>query len=240
MTTEERREKTRQYYQEHAEEIKKKARQYYQEHAEEIKKKALQYYYDHQEECKERCREKKKNDPEYKDRARQCNKRYNKKHRQERNEYSLKWKADHPEHVNRHRQHIHDRYHNDPAYRGSRLFYRYKRLDIKKNVAPADPSEYPTLEEVNEMLLQPCVFCNESDWHKIGLDRKDNRFGHIRGNIQPCCKRCNDKKGKRSNEEFRQAIADGRIKLKTVKTVKAETCDPAVPAMPNMRSLLSE
>jgi 5-methylcytosine-specific restriction endonuclease McrA len=105
-------------------------------------------------------------------------------------------------------------------------------------VVPTDLSEYPTQEEVNEMLLQPCVWCGQSDWHKIGLDRKDNRFGHIRNNIQPCCKRCNEKKGKLSNEEFRQAIAEGRIKLKIVKAVKADADTAAIPAMPSMRSLL--
>ena len=87
------------------------------------------------------------------------------------------------------------------------------------------------------MLLQPCVFCGESDWYKIGLDRKDNRLGHIRGNLQPCCKRCNSKKRELSNEEFRQAIAEGRIKLKAVKIVKTDA-DAAIPAMPTMRSLL--
>lgn len=174
-----------------------------------------------------------------KEKMREYMRQYNKERRQEHNEYVLKWKAEHPEHVKRQQQRqiqrAHDRYHNDPAYRGYRLFINYKRLDIKKNVMPADPSDYPSQEEVSEMLLQPCVFCGERDWHKIGLDRKDNRFGHIRGNIQPCCKRCNDKKRELSNEEFRQAIDDGRIKLKTVKAVKA---DPAIPAMPSMRSLL--
>ena len=109
------------------------------------------------------------------------------------------------------------------------MLYGYKYFDRKNNVAPTDPSEYPTQEEVNEMMLQPCVWCGESDWRKIGLDRKDNRFGHIRDNIQPCCKYCNAKKSKRSNEEFRQRIADGRIKLKTV---KADADTPRIPAMP--------
>lgn len=229
MTTEERREYAHEHYRNNKDKYKEYHRKWREKNAERVKEQKRKWNEKNAERIKElshlNYEKKKNNDPEYAERQRQ--RTYNRYHndpeyvKQHLQHIKNKYQND-PEYAKRQRQYSHDRYHNDPAYRGSRLFYRYKRLDIKKNVAPADPSEYPTLKEVNEMLLQPCVWCGETDWHKIGLDRKDNRFGHVRGNIQPCCKRCNDKKGKLSNEEFRQVIAD----------------TTAVPAMPSMRSLL--
>lgn len=193
------REHAHKYYREHAEERCEKARVYYHKNKEKYKEYDLKWREKNAERVKELSRlkyEKRKNDPEYKERTRQ----YNKKH---------------PEYAKRQLQYRKDKYHNDPAYRGCLKFYGYKRFDREKNLVPVDSSEYPTRDEYVRLFMQPCVFCGESDWHKIGLDRIDNSLGHVRGNLQPCCWSCNSKKKNMSIDEFRQKIADGRIKMKT-------------------------
>ena len=47
-----------------------------------------------------------------------------------------------------------------------------------------------------------CVYCGESDWHKLGCDRKDNSLPHTPSNVVPCCEACNKKRGRKLFEEF--------------------------------------
>lgn len=55
-----------------------------------------------------------------------------------------------------------------------------------------------------------CHYCGETDWHKLGCDRKDSSLPHTPENCVPCCKHCNDKKNKTPYEEFMRMI--GKIK----------------------------
>lgn len=47
-----------------------------------------------------------------------------------------------------------------------------------------------TRELIAEYIAQPCFYCGGDDV-SMGLDRIDNSQGHIVGNVNPCCNRCN-------------------------------------------------
>lgn len=49
---------------------------------------------------------------------------------------------------------------------------------------------------------QTCVYCGETDWHKLGCDRIDNTKPHTPDNVVCSCGKCNIKKGRRTYFEF--------------------------------------
>lgn len=71
--------------------------------------------------------------------------------------------------------------HNRPSF----LCTSYKDSDRKfhreNNLTRALVAEY---------IAQPCFYCGANDI-SMGLDRIDNSKGHIVGNVNPCCIRCN-------------------------------------------------
>jgi hypothetical protein len=80
-------------------------------------------------------------------------------------------------------------------------------------IAPSDNYDENIINEALVFLEQnpnedlKCVFCNEEaeTWdHLIGLVKKGELrgFGHQIGNLVPCCKICNSKKGSKEFEKF--------------------------------------
>ena len=53
---------------------------------------------------------------------------------------------------------------------------------------------------------QCCHYCGETDWHKLGVDRKDSSLPHTPENCVPCCGECNTKKGRYTYEEYMRKI----------------------------------
>lgn len=50
---------------------------------------------------------------------------------------------------------------------------------------------------------QKCIYCGETDWKKLGVDRVDNKKPHTPDNVVCCCGECNVKRGDRYTiEEF--------------------------------------
>jgi hypothetical protein len=73
-------------------------------------------------------------------------------------------------------------------------------------------------EEVEAIIFQPCFYCggkptntarSESRLSKItcnGIDRRDCRVGYVKGNVFPCCWKCNTMKNSLSVAEFSDHI----------------------------------
>lgn len=55
---------------------------------------------------------------------------------------------------------------------------------------------------VENIFSQPCHYCRENDWTKIGCDRIDNSKPHTKNNVVPCCKDCNVKRGRKEYNSF--------------------------------------
>lgn len=53
-----------------------------------------------------------------------------------------------------------------------------------------------------EHIFTKCIYCGETDWHKLGCDRIDNNKPHSKDNVVPCCKKCNDERRRQDFENF--------------------------------------
>ena len=80
-------------------------------------------------------------------------------------------------------------------------------------IAPSDSYNEKKISEALEFLGQnpnedlKCVFCNDDaeTWdHLVGLVKNGELrgFGHQIGNLVPCCKKCNSKKGSKEFDKF--------------------------------------
>lgn len=89
------------------------------------------------------------------------------------------------------------------ALRATTTKAKYKRLlyIASKKAVTVD---LPFLE-YEKIVANPCFYCG-GDLSRIGhgLDRIDPDFGYIRGNVRPCCKRCNLAKNDMKEKEFHQ------------------------------------
>lgn len=85
------------------------------------------------------------------------------------------------------------------------LLKGYKRSDKKANRGECTLT---TDWIVNNIFTSKCVFCGESDWHKLGCDRIDNSLPHTPDNVQCCCGECNVKKHTYTNEEYINKITN--------------------------------
>jgi len=68
--------------------------------------------------------------------------------------------------------------------------------------------------EFRELIFSDCYYCGKKpsqvkhnkwsngDLEYNGIDRIDNSKGYIKGNVRPCCRKCNFIKNKLSEEEF--------------------------------------
>lgn len=96
---------------------------------------------------------------------------------------------------------------NNPiVYRASMLRSRYIREDRKYGrIGNELPQDYVTLQDVIRLITKKCTYfdeCGTVGWRKIGLNRKDNDLPHIKSNVEPCCKKCNDRLASEYHKEL--------------------------------------
>lgn len=110
-------------------------------------------------------------------------------------EYSSAYRADHKAEIAAYRA--------TPFGRASHLVGSYRREDRKYN-----RGECTVTPEwmVDNIFTQPCHYCGETDWHKLGCDRIDNNLPHTPDNVVPCCWECNNKKQKTPYDEYMRLI----------------------------------
>ena len=119
----------------------------------------------------------------------------NKQRRTEKAEYMKQYRANNPEYD--------AAYNATPMGRARRLVGTYRQLDKRHNRGDCTlTSEWV----ISNIFSQPCHYCGESDWTKIGCDRIDNSLPHTPDNVVPCCCACNKKRGRKSYDEFMQLI----------------------------------
>ncbi len=91
------------------------------------------------------------------------------------------------------------------------VIWQYRRSAQKRGL-PFDLT--PT--DAYRIFHSPCHYCgrvpsqvrrteNHEFWYN-GIDRVDSSVGYVRGNVVPCCKICNLRKGKLSASEFRDWV----------------------------------
>lgn len=110
-------------------------------------------------------------------------------------EYDKQYYAENKEKIGeRHKQ-----YNQTSMGRTSRLVQAYKREDKKYNRGKCTITAQWIVDNI---FSSKCIYCGESDWRKLGCDRKDNSLPHAEDNVVPCCGECNNKRQKKPFEEF--------------------------------------
>lgn len=66
---------------------------------------------------------------------------------------------------------------------------------LRKAYERVDACDLST-DEVLELIRKPCVYCGTIERPR-GLDRIDNTYPHVRGNVRPACAPCNFARGDR-------------------------------------------
>lgn len=90
-------------------------------------------------------------------------------------------------------------YYSTPNGRAYHLVYRYSQSDKEHNRGECTITPQWVIDSI---FTQPCHWCGESDWTKLGCDRIDNSKPHTPDNVLPCCEECNAKRGRMTYEEF--------------------------------------
>ena len=142
---------------------------------------------------------------------------------EERREYNRRWREAHPdyyrnyiaknrkawneryrkyqrEHSEAQRKRMNE-YHQTKAGRATNLLSAYIQMDLERlGVRP-----FLNQEDIIRKCFEPgckCVYCGETDWHKLGLDRIDNDKPHDRWNTVCSCHACNDERRRKDIKTY--------------------------------------
>lgn len=74
----------------------------------------------------------------------------------------------------------------NPRAKASRMLSQYRNIDQKNGYELCDMTIDWMLENI---MSKPCHYCG--DTNRIGCDRIDNKKGHTKDNVVPCCVECN-------------------------------------------------
>ena len=212
------RERSRQYYQNNKEKIAKRHAEYYKNNKEKILeqqaewyqvnreenlKRAAEYYQNNKEKLAEYYAEYQKNNKEKiakrKAEYYQNNKEKITEYYQNNKEKIAKRKAEYYQNNKEKITEYKAEYRSTKYGRAKCLLSAYRKNDRQNKVIKALNRGECTLtaEWIVDNIFsgQSCVYCGESDWMKMGCDRKDSWFPHTPENCVPCCNDCNTKKG---------------------------------------------
>ena len=135
------------------------------------------------------------------------NKKYNKFYYENNKEKELerikKYQSEHSEEMTKYKKLYYKKLYETIEGRSYFLWKAYILDDrLKGRIGEELPEDYITVEYIKQTIQQPCIYCGETDWHKIGLDRIDNDKPHLKSNCVPCCWECNRKRKTKPFEEF--------------------------------------
>lgn len=160
-------------------------KQYYQKHKDKMAEYNKQYHQKHKNEKSE------------------YNKQYYQKNRDEMAEYNKRYYQERKDELVEYHKQYYKQYLNTPIGRAKNLLRNYNQNDNKKGRGDGNlTAEWI----VKHIFSKSCVYCGESDWFKLGCDRKDNSRPHTKDNVVPCCGECNVKKGRMSYDEYMESI----------------------------------
>lgn len=127
------------------------------------------------------------------------NKEYSKKYRAENRDTLLIKKRVYYETHSEEKNEYMRNYNSTTIGRAANLASSYKQMDEKNNVGETTITKEWIMDNI---FTKSCIYCGESDWTKLGCDRKDNSLPHTPNNCVPCCWDCNRKKGSMSYNEY--------------------------------------
>src|SRR5271155_2534098 len=83
--------------------------------------------------------------------------------------------------------------------------YRATYVRHEKRRFGSLPPDFMSLDLFKSLILKNCVWCGicPAEAKGMGVDRRDNKKGHIVGNLDPCCTECNMRRRNSTHEEFK-------------------------------------
>lgn len=186
----------KQYRERHKEELNEKSKKYRLEHSEELKEYRKRYRLEHPEKVKEANKKWATNNA---DKIKQ----YRLDHSDEIKSWQRQYYSENSDKF----KEYHKQIRKTLDGRARALLHAYNQKDILRGF---DISNNITPDWIIENIFsgQQCVYCGESDWQKLGVDRVDNSKPHIPDNLVCCCGECNVKRNKHYTfEEFKDKIA---------------------------------
>lgn len=112
-----------------------------------------------------------------------------------------------PEEVKEYRR----EYRSTPRGRAKQMVHHFRYEDKKHNRGECTITEDWILENI---FTSKCYYCGETDWRKLGCDRKDNTKSHTPDNVVCACETCNKKRGTIPFAVFNKRLKDGEQLLK--------------------------
>jgi len=91
--------------------------------------------------------------------------------------------------------------------RARMLIYNYTKED---KMYGRETPDFDAKWVIDNIFSKPCVYCGETDWHKLGCDRVNNAVGHIKSNVVCSCFHCNMTRPK--EEEWKQKYGEKKKK----------------------------
>lgn len=114
--------------------------------------------------------------------------------------YMLNYREAHSDEISEYNKKKYKEIQETPLGRAKNLISSYKQKDKKNGFS--EVIDFDKQWIVDNIFTSKCKYCGETDWRKLGCDRKDNTKGHTKDNVVPCCQRCNSKKGKMTYDEY--------------------------------------
>ncbi len=190
MTKEERRAYDREWRKRNADKVREKQKKWYDSHPEYHKKwkeanrekvnqQSLECWYRHKEERLVKARE------------------YKESHKEEMRAYQKAWVETHQEHIEEYRKS------NQKRIRAESLKNAYCQYDKKYGKGNTTITTQWILDNI---FTSHCIYCGESDWQKLGCDRKNNSKAHTVENVVCSCGDCNKKRKNKDILEFAYSI----------------------------------
>lgn len=127
--------------------------------------------------------------------------RYREKHREEFNRRCREYQRRRKE---KQQQWMND-YHETKEGRATNLLNSYIQMDVERGRGKPEL----TREDIMRKCFSDdskCVYCGETDWHKLGLDRIDNNEAHHAWNTFCSCHDCNVARYRRSVGDYLEAL----------------------------------
>lgn len=123
---------------------------------------------------------------------------WNEENNEKRKLICKKWVENNQEYTSKYRnenkQKIHEyniQYNKTKIGRANKLVTAYRHSDKMYERGECTISGKWIVEKI---FSQPCHYCGESDWTKLGCDRIDNSKPHTENNVVCCCAKCNEKR----------------------------------------------
>ena len=169
-------------------------RKYKEKHLEKVRESALKYAH-----SEKGILKRKEYESTNADKLALMKKKYYENHKDSIDEYKHNWYIQNKDRLSDEMKEYDKYWRATKKGRASKLVGSYKNCDNNKGRGKCTLTSNWIVEHI---FSSSCVYCGETDWHKLGCDRIDNSKPHTQDNVVCSCWDCNNERCTMSFEEF--------------------------------------